>query len=1334
MLMCRLRVGPVWLPVRVDGAVGSVADGLVEVDAEPGSPPLDGPLGEGLGRLDELGVGVGGSGQEGEPGPVADVFVGGFLETPVAVAVEVGPAPEGFGGLAMCAGGYVCGSAQALPGPTGLSCSVTASVIVFSWNAVSGADNYTAKLQLAVAGSAQTVRTTTSTSVTYAGLSSSTTYYIGVHSNVGGVAQYFSGVYCTTAVGLPSCGVVSGSGVQLYWRADSRVHQWYAGRVTTGNRYTDGRLLASSTLSTVFTGLKANVSYTFFFWWRASPTSAWNQVHPSAVCTTAAPSVTCTTTASTVSVSWGSVRGAVRYRVSRGSGWAAPAGLSHTFSNLSTSTAYTVRVQGWNSAGWGQTGTARCTTKAAILPAPTGLRCEATSSQIKFSWNPVAGADSYSAKIQLAQPGSAQTQMPTTSTSVTFTGLAASTKYWASVLAVKNNRAQRFAGVYCTTLADIAAPSLSCRATSDRVTVTWPSVTGASKYRARVNSGAWTDDLTATTHVFTGLAPAKMHAITVQSGGAQGWGNAANVRCVTAAAGVDCDDTTSNSVVVEWDPIDGARRWFAAISVGNRRIASKSVPQGNTAEFTGLAKATRYVVSLWWLGDRRKWNQLSPSPECWTKHLDTPKITGHTTGGNTLTIQWAPVEGAQRYQVKISPAGTSGATGASGQGWTTVVSTGTFHTFTGRTPGTLYTVQLRALDSGGNISATASSDRRASRVKCEAATASTITLTWNDPGDQFHWRVRRITGGNSNSDVKTIAKGAATTAKFTGLASNSKHSFAVERRVSSTDGWVPYAPFPLCHTAPSSPKIVQCPQAADVDGTIRWESNGAYYYRITLDHTQAKPKWIVTNSIAHTFTGLEEGKTYDVAVQAWNPQGWSEDSTCKNKMKTLPSIPDDLVTGSGKYYFTEGTVKGVLYAAGLAISNRNGSTSTEQVACGNPQTTVTKIQLAAIMLSIPPNEAYNAESRSAAPSPMTLSRWDNLGQYFQTHVYTVGGVEMKETKSLNIRLYSHMEKQRDVRAHWSPGVGPWQIDPFELAINLNHAERADTTKGGLAVAKFLLSSHCRDTTNDKGLRSVLNKRWHGCSPVRDIVVKDENGNDMEDDQGNKITKQMEMLDVCYNRYIIGDDKIYYGRQLNIEIVKQIGGIKLNQVDGGVSTRQCRWSSDHIPMQCHIYDTGNPQGAILNDDLKGTKTGMTPFPKAFISFTDPDTDIKYAVWPSQWPSSAHGLQWPTEIVSSVKTIYRAVMPDQYVRCSPGRDVTPESTNPKEAAADCAEETYKPFGVKIRNSSFDNGKHVVEGWFDDLVPFAEDQYHKLQLQNCGTLPGAQNDHILCWWDDI
>ena len=1321
---------------QVDGAVGSGAVGFVGVVAERGSPPLDGSLGEGLGRLDVSGAGVPVSGQGGGvPGPVAEVFGGGFLEAPVVVVPEEGPAPEGFGGLAMCAGGTVCGSAQILPAPTGLSCSVTASVIVFSWNAVSGGDDYTAKLQLGSGQGGQTVRTTSSTSVVFAGLSSSTRYYIGVHSNVGGVAQYYSGVYCTTAVGRPWCGVVSASGVQLVWRADSRAHQWYAARAVPGGGHTDGRALAGSALSTVFTGLEANVSYTFLFWWRASAGGAWTQVHPSAVCTTtappAAPVVRCAATASTIAVSWDPVAGATRYRVSRGSGWAAAVGRSHVFSDLAGSTSYSVRVQGWNTAGWGQTGTRACTTEAAILPAPTGLGCEATSSQVRFSWDAVDGADSYSAKIQLAVAGSAQTEIPTGSTTVTFTGLVPSTRYWASVLAVKNSKAQHFAGVYCTTLADIAAPVLSCKATSTTATVSWEKVTGASKYRARAGDGAWADGITATTHTFTGLAPAEMFEITVQSGGPKGWGNAGKVRCVTAAPGVDCDQTTSNSVVLRWDGIDGAESWYAAISKSNGYIGGRThgrhIKQGNTTEFTGLAKGTRYVMLLWWY-DGDEWHPVSPPPECWTKPLDAPKITGHTTGGATLTIEWEPVEGAELYQASISPAGSSGAVGASeGGGWETVLFSGDSHTFTGLEPGAQYTVRIRAgtfakaSEASANgiayqpESAETSARSNTSTVECKAKTATTIEIEWDDPDGDYQWRIARTTI-NQNADIqyldtRTFAKGSSG-ATLTGLQPNTVYWISAWKRADTGQSWQPIEPSPRCSTEPSDLTIHQCPQTADTDGTVRWADNGATYYRITRDRNPAKPEWTLTNATSHTFTELAEETTYNIAVQAWTPTGWTTKTICD--MKTLPPIKDGLVTNTGMYSFTKGTVKGVLHVAGQAISNRSGSNSTEQVVCGNPGTRITKIQLSAIMLSIPVHELS-----MNAPSPMSLSRWDNLYHQKQTH--------NNDTRSLNERLFANMQlrvipyenNSENRGAHWSPGTGLWQLEILTSETKkMNHAQRADIRIGGLEVAKFLLAGYCRDVVNDSGLKRAF-ERWFDCND--------------------------DAPDECYNTYVGKPTSIYSSNKLNIRINS------LEEVDGGIREQTCRWTSNKSTMPCYLYDLATAQGYTSDyqyieiKENENTKPGKidwtlstTPLPMAFLSFTDDSSGNRFAVWPKKWPSTTTWEIWPSESVSPNHTVIRAVRGGEVVRCSPGRDSSPESSDPKIAAADCAEETYKPFGSEISNHNFSADNMIVEGWFNDSVPYrdgnTEQDRHKLQVESCELYALFGSSVVHCKWIDL
>ena len=117
------------------------------------------------------------------------------------------------------------------------------------------------------------------------------------------------------------------------------------------------------------------------------------------------------------------------------------------------------------------------------------------------------------------------------------------------------------------------------------------------------------------------------------------------------------------------------------------------------------------------------------------------------------------------------------------------------------------------------------------------------------------------------------------------------------------------------------------------------------------------------------------------------------------------------------------------------------------------------------MLSIPIQEIESPTSASAATSPMVLSRWDSLSHQLQTHA--------GETESLNLRLYSHMDATGYLRAHWSPGVGLWQLDKLNPAtIKMNHAERANITKGGIEVAKWLLDGHCRNTVNDQGLKML----------------------------------------------------------------------------------------------------------------------------------------------------------------------------------------------------------------------------------------------------------------------
>lgn len=413
-------------------------------------------------------------------------------------------------------------------------------------------------------------------------------------------------------------------------------------------------------------------------------------------------------------------------------------------------------------------------------------------------------------------------------------------------------------------------------------------------------------------------------------------------------------------------------------------------------------------------------------------------------------------------------------------------------------------------------------------------------------------------------------------------------------------------------------------------------------------------------------------------------------------------------------------MKGVLYAADSAI---NDYATTNPNTWNSCKSTIDKTKLAAVMLSILPGEATASISASTATSPMVLSRSDNLNHYRRTH--------NGEKKSLNIRMYSHMKLTGYERAHWSPGVGPWQIDFFDPAINLNHAERADITKGGVGVAGLLLRSHCGNTTSDQGLKDVLNGRWYGCKPEKVPRMRDADNNIIR------------VPDVCYKRYVEDSDRIYMGGYLNIQVEKKFEGVALNKVNGGIKERLCRWNSNFTPMPCYLYDTGNVQGAVIDNKPEGVSSGydLTPYPAPFISFTDHQTQTKYALWPKDWPVSTGRTTWPTDRVSTDISIYRATMYNEYIRCSPGRDSTPEPKGHDdydEYKYDCAEGTYMPFGEKIAHTDFSDGAMIVEGWFDRSVPYrdgvGDSIRHSLQVESCGTIPGSAISGIYCWWDNI
>lgn len=220
-------------------------------------------------------------------------------------------------------------------------------------------------------------------------------------------------------------------------------------------------------------------------------------------------------------------------------------------------------------------------------------------------------------------------------------------------------------------------------------------------------------------------------------------------------------------------------------------------------------------------------------------------------------------------------------------------------------------------------------------------------------------------------------------------------------------------------------------------------------------------------------------------------------------------------------------------------------------------------------------------------SLMDLSRWDNTDQ-----------------RTSNIKHYSLGDKPNERRAHWSPGVGPWQLDEFETAQNLNHAERANANRAAQLVAEHVFPGLC----GEESLRSVLDS-WHAC-------------------EGKVRLKEDPNVDYCPPLAT----KIYDTERDSLWIEPVSG----SDVDGGVQDRRCRWDLDGDVFNCYLFDVANAEGdpTIYHPNGNADDTA-TPLPAPFISFTDPDDGTKYAAFPA-------------DLSDYDATLIRAVEKDQFSR--------------------------------------------------------------------------------------
>ena len=396
-----------------------------------------------------------------------------------------------------------------------------------SWNAVSGATNYTVQYKVSTATAWTTAGTTSAATYNLSGLSASTAYQWQVKTDCSGYsasASFTTGSSgggngtCNPPANLASSSITTTSAVVSWGAVSGATNYTVQYKLASASSWTT--VGSTSTTSMMLGNLSAGTNYN---WQVKASCSAYAAVQSFTTQSNSGGSCTAPTSLATSNIgntsavlSWAAIIGAtsytVQYKLSSSSTWLTAGNVSTSAYNLGGLTAgstYNWKVKA-NCSSYSVTATFNTTGSNGTCAAPSGLTATVTgSSTVSLAWNAVAGATSYQVQIKESSSSVWSVLPATNSTAVNVSGLSPATTYNWRVKAncSVNSAAQSFTTTSSGGGGSCAAPvnlsNLYVYPTS--ASISWSPVSGASSYTIQIKL--------ATSSTFTTLGTVSVTAV-----------------------------------------------------------------------------------------------------------------------------------------------------------------------------------------------------------------------------------------------------------------------------------------------------------------------------------------------------------------------------------------------------------------------------------------------------------------------------------------------------------------------------------------------------------------------------------------------------------------------------------------------------------------------------------------------------------------------------------------------------------------------------------------------------------------------------------------------------